>query len=250
MVSYKYLFFVIIILCFHFGGSFILPGTRNGCKIQNGTSESRYCCSGYYEQNKSCHECIGSHGFNCTSPCPPSWYGALCRYKCSCPDKECDQVNGCTKEMSTVKFTPTDSGSKQKAYTFTIVGTDSPKMTTRMTTKFVHATFQNEKTSKIPQKFPSQENSTGTSLRRKFHEVIWTSQIRNWVVIFFIVLFAILATVIGVKMCQQKRERERKNLFNYKRLRSEKELDSKDYLFDGGYSDISMKTPVLTDCKI
>lgn len=42
-------------------------------------------------------ECVGSHGFNCTSPCPPSWYGALCRFRCSCPDDECDLVNGCNK---------------------------------------------------------------------------------------------------------------------------------------------------------
>lgn len=42
-------------------------------------------------------ECVGSHGFNCTSSCPPSWYGALCRFQCSCPDDECDSVHGCSK---------------------------------------------------------------------------------------------------------------------------------------------------------
>lgn len=42
-------------------------------------------------------ECIGSHGLNCSSPCPPSWYGALCRFQCSCSDDECDPVHGCTK---------------------------------------------------------------------------------------------------------------------------------------------------------
>lgn len=41
--------------------------------------------------------CIGSHGFNCTSPCPPTGYGDLCRFQCSCSADKCDPVNGCTK---------------------------------------------------------------------------------------------------------------------------------------------------------
>lgn len=41
--------------------------------------------------------CIGSHGFNCTSPCPPTGYGDLCRFQCLCSADKCDPVNGCTK---------------------------------------------------------------------------------------------------------------------------------------------------------
>lgn len=42
-------------------------------------------------------ECIGSYDFNCTRPCPPSWYGARCMFQCSCSDDDCDPVNGCIK---------------------------------------------------------------------------------------------------------------------------------------------------------
>lgn len=248
MILYKYLFFVIIVLCFYSGSSSILPGTRNGCKIENETGETRYCCSGYYEKNKSCHECVGSHGFNCTSSCPPSWYGALCRFQCSCPDDECDSVHGCSKEKSKVQFAPTDSNIKPKAYALKAVDTYSQQETTPVVTKYVNITFPHDKIGSIPQKFSMQDNSTLTSVRCNIQEVIWKLPIRYWVVISLIVLFAILATVIGVKMCQRKRERD--SQFNYRRLAAEKRLDSGDYFFENDYSDVSMKTPVLTDCKI
>nr|XP_011429485.2 uncharacterized protein LOC105329770 isoform X1 [Crassostrea gigas] len=268
MVSYKYLFFVLIVLCFYSCGSSILPGTRNGCKVQTGTNETRYCCSGYFEKNRSCHECVGSHGFNCTSPCPPSWYGALCRFRCSCPDDECDRVNGCNKgpEKSNVQSPPVDSKTNPKAYALKAVDTYSPPDTTPVVTKYVNTsflhgtkyvntTFQHGTKyvttrfrHRIPQKLSLQDNSTEASLRSNIQEVIWKLQIRDCVVIFLIVLFALSATVIGVKMCQ--RTRERNSQFNYKRLAAEKQLNSEDFFFENDYSDVSMKTPVLTDCKV
>lgn len=128
---------------------------------------------------------------------------------------------------SNVQFAPTDSNTNPKIYALKAVDSYSPQETTPVVTKYVktsfphdtnyvnesfpHGTkyvktsFPHEKIGSIPQKFALQDNSTVASLRCNIQEVIWKLHIRDWVVIFLIVLFAILATVIGVKMCQRKR---------------------------------------------
>lgn len=108
-------------------------------------------------------------------------------------------------EKSKVQFAPTDSNIKPKAYALKAVDTYSQQETTPVVTKYVNITFPHDKIGSIPQKFSMQDNSTLTSVRCNIQEVIWKLPIRYWVVISLIVLFAILATVIGVKMCQRKR---------------------------------------------
>ncbi|XP_062598241.1 uncharacterized protein LOC134259660 isoform X2 [Saccostrea cucullata] len=84
----------------------ILPGTVNGCKETDGT---RFCCTGFYELDQKCFECIGSFGHNCSNPCPPGWFGPRCRRRCACPDDKCDDVDGCPKDSPS--FSPTSSSS-------------------------------------------------------------------------------------------------------------------------------------------
>ncbi|XP_062592233.1 uncharacterized protein LOC134253670 isoform X2 [Saccostrea cucullata] len=102
-------FSIIGVLCYLFEVlSSILPGTVNGCKETNGT---RFCCTGFYELNQKCLECIGSFGHNCSNPCPPGWFGPRCRNRCACPDDKCDDVKGCPKDS--LSLSPTGSPSTE-----------------------------------------------------------------------------------------------------------------------------------------
>ncbi|XP_056017896.1 N-acetylglucosamine-1-phosphodiester alpha-N-acetylglucosaminidase-like isoform X2 [Ostrea edulis] len=60
-------------------------------------AKTRVCCSGYYEENDDCHECIGSSGVNCTTPCPPDWFGPQCHIRCQCSSIKCDVIYGCAE---------------------------------------------------------------------------------------------------------------------------------------------------------
>nr|XP_022311036.1 uncharacterized protein LOC111116341 [Crassostrea virginica] len=66
----------------------------NMCK--NGERET--CCSGYYEMNGTCLECLGAYGFNCSLPCADVTYGYQCKNKCTCAYNEvCDKYRGCVR---------------------------------------------------------------------------------------------------------------------------------------------------------
>ncbi|XP_048775239.1 uncharacterized protein LOC125679812 isoform X3 [Ostrea edulis] len=67
---------------------------NNVCMLADGTSA---CCTGYYEENDVCHECIGSFGYNCSNPCPQDWYGPKCSIQCQCSSIKCDAIYGCAE---------------------------------------------------------------------------------------------------------------------------------------------------------
>lgn len=147
----------------------------------------------------------------------------MCFYICQCDESNCIFYSYLFPDKSNVQSPPVDSNTNPKAYALKAVDTYSPPKTTHVVTKYVNTSFLHGtkyvntsfphstkyvNTSfrhRIPQKFSLQDNSTEASLRSIIQEVIWKLQIRDWVVIFLIVLFAISATVIGVKMCQRKR---------------------------------------------
>lgn len=132
-------------------------------------------------------------------------------YICQCIESKCIFYSYLFPEKSNVQ-SPVDSKTNPKAYALKAVDTYSPPDTTPVVTKYVNTSFLHGtkyvNTSfrhRIPRKLSLQDNSTEASLRSNIQEVIWKLQIRDWVVIFLIVLFATSATVIGVKMCQKKR---------------------------------------------
>ena len=43
-------------------------------------------------------ECVGAFGTNCSNHCGPGSYGGQCKFKCQCPEYQCDRVNGCMKD--------------------------------------------------------------------------------------------------------------------------------------------------------
>ncbi|XP_062585903.1 uncharacterized protein LOC134247581 isoform X2 [Saccostrea cucullata] len=57
------------------------------------------CCENYRKVGEACEECWpGTHSFNCT-PCPPGFYGKLCRESCiNCT--QCHPVTGCAPTES------------------------------------------------------------------------------------------------------------------------------------------------------
>lgn len=133
-------------------------------------------------------------------------------YICQCIESKCIFYSYLFTEKSNVQSPPVDSKTNPKAYALKAVDTYSPPETTPVVTKYVNTGFLHGtkyvNTSfrhRIPRKLSLQDNSTEASLRSNIQEVIWKLQIRDWVVIFLIVLFATSATVIGVKMCQKKR---------------------------------------------
>lgn len=144
-------------------------------------------------------------------------------YICQCIESKCIFYSYLFPEKSNVQSPPVDSKTNPKAYALKAVDTYSPPDTTPVVTKYVNTSFlhgtkyvnttfqhgtkyvNTRFRHRIPQKLSLQDNSTEASLRSNIQEVIWKLQIRDCVVIFLIVLFALLATVIGVKMCQRTR---------------------------------------------
>lgn len=144
-------------------------------------------------------------------------------YICQCIESKCIFYSYLFPEKSNVQSPPVDSKTNPKAYALKAVDTYSPPDTTPVVTKYVNTSFlhgtkyvnttfqhgtkyvNTRFRHRIPQKLSLQDNSTEASLRSNIQEVIWKLQIRDLVVIFLIVLFAISATVIGVKMCQRTR---------------------------------------------
>lgn len=51
----------------------------------------------WYEKHKIYAECdLGFTGSNCSSPCPPGYFGQQCRRLCDCsPGEYCDAARGC-----------------------------------------------------------------------------------------------------------------------------------------------------------
>lgn len=51
----------------------------------------------WYEKHKIYAECdLGFTGSNCSSPCPPGYFGQQCRRLCDCsPGEYCDAAKGC-----------------------------------------------------------------------------------------------------------------------------------------------------------
>nr|XP_022338296.1 uncharacterized protein LOC111133880 [Crassostrea virginica] len=71
--------------------------------MSNNFCSDDICCSGYYlyeeNGNKTCLECVGAFGNNCSTHCTVGSYGGQCKSKCQCPENQCDRVNGCLKDM-------------------------------------------------------------------------------------------------------------------------------------------------------
>lgn len=74
---------------------------KNLCRESDG---SMYCCSGYYETQNGCQECVGSIGFNCSVPCPPEYFGPRCASYCQCAKDECDAKFGCSMDKETTSL--------------------------------------------------------------------------------------------------------------------------------------------------
>ncbi|XP_078338935.1 uncharacterized protein LOC111133879 [Crassostrea virginica] len=74
--------------------------------MSNNFCSDDICCSGYYlyeeNGNKTCLECVGAFGNNCSTHCGPGSYGEQCKFKCQCPENQCDRVNGCMKDKKGV----------------------------------------------------------------------------------------------------------------------------------------------------
>ncbi|XP_062592183.1 uncharacterized protein LOC134253634 [Saccostrea cucullata] len=69
----------------------------NKCLQSDGT---RQCCSSFYEEDDTCHECIGSYGVNCSHPCKPGFFGPKCAFKCKCLNNTCDRIHGCFEDVT------------------------------------------------------------------------------------------------------------------------------------------------------
>lgn len=194
-----FVMFVTISHCSYSVFSIIAPGTRYGCKYENGT---RHCCSGYYEKNNECHECIGSYGLNCTDPCPPEWYGPVCNQKCNCsPDEMCDLKEGCKKTNLLQPLLMVIKPELKK-------DTESSILLNR-STFYLSTSNPLDTNSSIIQGRYSPENATDTSFWENIKEMVGTAGIRDWIIALLTGVLLIIFTVIGVKKCTKKRVMEK-----------------------------------------
>ncbi|XP_061162446.1 N-acetylglucosamine-1-phosphodiester alpha-N-acetylglucosaminidase-like [Saccostrea echinata] len=74
-----------------------ISSRSNWCMHPDGTMS---CCTSYFEEDGACYECIGSHGQNCSSPCPQNYFGPKCTSRCQCLESECDKIYGCPKDTT------------------------------------------------------------------------------------------------------------------------------------------------------
>lgn len=200
-----FVMFVTIILCSDSAFSTIAPGTKNGCKFENGT---RYCCSGYYEENNECHECIGAYGLSCTDSCPSGWFGKVCMYQCTtCSAEECDVKVGCPGSLpqQLALYTNPESNKENKSSILQnkIIGSSQKLYLPFSTSNPSH------RNSSISEDLSSPENATDTSLWQDMKELIGTLQTRDWVIVSLAGVLLIVFIVIGAKKCTKKKEKKK-----------------------------------------
>ncbi|XP_062592179.1 uncharacterized protein LOC134253628 [Saccostrea cucullata] len=166
----------------------LLPGTPDGCMHTNGT---RYCCSGFYELNDKCHECLGSLGYNCTSPCPSGSFGPRCMESCACPDEECNKVLGCIEEKLTTTF---------KGLLFLHFIMDTAKENVTSGSKPENGTISHQTNITTVLSFESMTNDFG----------VWehiTNLINKWMHWFIILVIVICLTIFGICIIKCRNER-------------------------------------------
>ncbi|XP_062584022.1 uncharacterized protein LOC134245785 [Saccostrea cucullata] len=169
----------------------LLPGTLGGCRHANGT---RYCCSGFYELNDTCHECLGSLGYNCTSLCPSGFFGPRCMESCACPDEECDKMLGCVKEKLTTTF---------KGLLFLHLMIDTAKEDITLGSKPDNGTISHQKNMTTDFSFENMPTDIG----------LWghiTNLINTWMHWFIILVIVICLTIFGLCMIKCRNERIKK----------------------------------------
>nr|XP_022345809.1 uncharacterized protein LOC111138236 [Crassostrea virginica] len=97
-LSITYVHFMWSISCTLYFSSALSTFPPNFCPNE---PNAMTCCTGYYlsdgKENKTCLECVGAIGRNCSVPCPPRFYGKSCKLQCQCSESQCDRVKGCLK---------------------------------------------------------------------------------------------------------------------------------------------------------
>ncbi|XP_048775323.1 uncharacterized protein LOC125679901 isoform X2 [Ostrea edulis] len=161
----------------------ILPGTENGCK-ENGI---RHCCTGFYEFNDTCHECVGSFGINCTSPCPEGWYGPRCKEQCSCPDSKCDDVHGCPGDFRVYEQKELEDSVFKSSPLEAPISSSSPD---RSTISIYTSTSDDAPV--------LSDRSTATGVWEMFVKAIESLNGRQWLVISVIFVAVVLLTVLCI----------------------------------------------------
>lgn len=193
-----FVMFMTISQCSYSAFSMIAPGTINGCKFGNGT---RYCCSGFYEVNNECRECMGSIGLNCTDPCPRGWYGPVCTRRCPCPTNECDPKDGCILKAQPLVLFKHELTKDTKSIILLSKSTGS----SRELSFDLSTSNSLDTNSSIIQGPYSPENGTDTSLWENIKGMIETAGIRDWIITSLAGVLLIIFVVIGVKKCWKKK---------------------------------------------
>ncbi|XP_062612096.1 uncharacterized protein LOC134273895 isoform X2 [Saccostrea cucullata] len=144
----------------------------NWCMHSDG---SMTCCTSYFEEDGDCYECVGSHGKNCSNPCPQNYFGPRCTRQCQCLESECDKIYGCPKET-----------------TFPILETSTAKV--------------------LGTSHSSQLLEASSNAASKLETFFENLQLRHWLVIcsvFFLIVF-VFFVIIGTVRRRNKRKREQK----------------------------------------
>lgn len=85
-----------------FAFTIVISRGQQDCVIEKSTNSTR-CCTGFRLINRTCTECIGYFGENCSVPCPPGFYGPRCKTRCNCSVKDtCNQFVGCISNYTCV----------------------------------------------------------------------------------------------------------------------------------------------------
>ncbi|XP_061194700.1 scavenger receptor class F member 2-like [Saccostrea echinata] len=77
-----------------------LSGNTVGICSNKSIGEPLECCVNYRQIGEACEECsLGTHGPNCTTPCPHGFYGRFCGETCK-QCGLCDPVIGCVEHQN------------------------------------------------------------------------------------------------------------------------------------------------------
>nr|XP_034321099.1 protein draper-like [Crassostrea gigas] len=89
-----------------FAFTIVISRGQQDCVIEMSTNSTR-CCTGFRLINRTCTECIGYFGENCSAPCPPGFYGPRCKTRCNCSVKDiCNQFVGCISNYTCASIDP------------------------------------------------------------------------------------------------------------------------------------------------
>lgn len=98
------------------------------------TLDTGRCCHNYFREDGICQECpLGTFGTNCSSLCPPGFFGKFCRQECLCNASDCNKMYGCAQtigspmsddfeETKPLNTPPTASPLPWRSSTFVFVG--------------------------------------------------------------------------------------------------------------------------------